>query len=1037
MGESAGGVDQAGFAIGQFVALRADPERRGPVIAIEASVAGQPRYKVFHRADSIITYFQEQLLAVDAPASEPVDALYGPGLDPADFYARLTATRLRHPEIDGLYALHAARIQFVPFQFKPLMRLLRSDRPRILIADDVGVGKTIEAGLILRELTARAPLDRVLVVCPKALTLKWRAEMLRFDERFTILKGDLLRWCLDETQRDGVWPQECSRAIVPLELLRRKEVIDGTEGRHSRPGLTTIDPPPAFDLLIVDEAHHLRNPATMSHEVATLLCDVSEAAVFLSATPVQIGAQNLYSLLQMLRPELFPTFEVFREMIAPNTHLTSAIRLARFREDDTGWRTTALGELESAANTPWGSATLRGDPRFVSALDVLSSSDPTDEERVRLVHDLEELHPLAHVMNRTRRRDIGEFTQREPTTIAVEFLPEQREFYETVLAYRREIISLQHDARATGLLVDMLDRQASSSLPAVVPLLDTLIETGRLSARTTSDDPESEEDDFVISEELIRLAAELRRLARELPDADPKRDALVEIVRDTLETFGPRKLLVFSYFLHTLDYLESALLDLGVRVGVVTGRDADEEREELRRRFRLGYDHSDAIDVLLSSEVGCEGLDYEFCDRLVNYDIPWNPMRIEQRIGRIDRFGQRSPKVLIFNFVTPGTVEERIFHRCFDRLDIFRRTVGDLEEVLGTIVDDLGRLALRTDLTDAQLDERIRQMTDNVVRRAQEQHRLEEEAQDLLGLDNAFIADVEDAIAHERFVTPAALRRLVDHWLSMQGGRLDEESDGNVRIEPGSAGQEIARRLRTIDSHDPTTPPLVRLLESGGRPSITFDQDVAAERRSISFITPLHPLARAASTDLALDPGEVLVSHLRLNAEQTVVEPCVYVIELWETIALRSETRLVIATAPLAGGPIDLDLGDRLLGLLPHSAPATAPTATYGNLDRALQTIDEHLYERRRRELAGLAERSGRLLERRLQSVETHARARLARIDRDLATITEPKIVRMRTAERRRVTADLETRRRDLEARRGIDVVARRIAMGTLETADA
>ena len=107
-------------------------------------------------------------------------------------------------------------------------------------------------------------------------------------------------------------------------------------------------------------------------------------------------------------------------------------------------------------------------------------------------------------------------------------------------------------------------------------------------------------------------------------------------------------------------------------MAIITGKVQDEEREALRNRFRLPRTDPDAIDILLSSEVGCEGLDYEFCDRMVNYDIPWNPMRIEQRIGRIDRFGQRSEKVLIYNFVTPGTVEERIFFRCFERIGVFR-----------------------------------------------------------------------------------------------------------------------------------------------------------------------------------------------------------------------------------------------------------------------------------------------------------------------------------------------------------------------------
>src|SRR5207249_4347655 len=107
-----------------------------------------------------------------------------------------------------------ARIQFIPFQFKPLLRLLRSDRPRLLIADDVGVGKTIEAGLILKELTTRQRLDRVLVMCPKALTVKWRAEMRRFDEDFRVLDAGSLRYCLDEVALEGAWPSEYPRTIV-------------------------------------------------------------------------------------------------------------------------------------------------------------------------------------------------------------------------------------------------------------------------------------------------------------------------------------------------------------------------------------------------------------------------------------------------------------------------------------------------------------------------------------------------------------------------------------------------------------------------------------------------------------------------------------------------------------------------------------------------------------------------------------------------------------------------------------------------------
>jgi SNF2 family DNA or RNA helicase len=324
------------FAVGDIVALRVDPGRRGPIIGLEASLGGRARYRVWHSDDAVRVYDEDQLIAVattDSEVADPSEVFGGPSLELDEFRARFTAARLAHPAIDNLYALHAARIQYIPFQFKPLLRLLRSDRPRLLIADDVGVGKTIEAGLILRELETRSNVANVLVVCPKALTTKWRAEMRRFDEEFQILTPESLRYCLDETHLDGVWPPQYARAIVNYELFRLDDYLHGTEGRKPKPGLTQLDPPPAFDLVVVDEAHHFRNPAANSHQLAEALCDAAEAVVFLTATPVQLGSENLFELLHLLRPDLFPSIGIFREMAEPNRHLTRAVSHLGSRHD--------------------------------------------------------------------------------------------------------------------------------------------------------------------------------------------------------------------------------------------------------------------------------------------------------------------------------------------------------------------------------------------------------------------------------------------------------------------------------------------------------------------------------------------------------------------------------------------------------------------------------------------------------------------------------------------------------------------------------
>jgi len=226
------------FRVGQQVTLKVDRDRQGVVIKILPAVAGKFRYQVFLSPDEQPIYGEEQLIAVAAQPPDRVDQslVRREWVDTALFLACMTAARLAHPLVDSLYSLQAARIQFIPFQFKPLLRFLRADQPRLLIADEVGVGKTIEAGLILRELQTRQSVGTVLIVCPKALVTKWQAEMRRFDERFLPLDARTLQYCLRETHLDGIWPSQYAKAIVHLELLRgetyrraRKESIISLE----------------------------------------------------------------------------------------------------------------------------------------------------------------------------------------------------------------------------------------------------------------------------------------------------------------------------------------------------------------------------------------------------------------------------------------------------------------------------------------------------------------------------------------------------------------------------------------------------------------------------------------------------------------------------------------------------------------------------------------------------------------------------------------------------------------------------------------
>jgi ATP-dependent helicase HepA len=275
------------FKVGDIVSLRSDKAIKFPILEVITGGA-EVRYCVFQDGAKEI-YYESQLVAVAVPEAER------PSISLEEFRARLTALHLLSPSTANLFSFRSGRVDFVPYQYRPVLKLIRSDRPRLLIADEVGVGKTIEAGLILKELRAREDISSVLVICPKALVAerKWQVEMKRFDENFTQLDGKLLRHCLHETDLDGEWPEQYEKAILPFSLFD-SDLLFGPEGKKSRKdrGLLALDPPPSFDLVIVDEAHHIRNADTFLHQGVRYFCENARAVVLMTATPVQLGSKG-------------------------------------------------------------------------------------------------------------------------------------------------------------------------------------------------------------------------------------------------------------------------------------------------------------------------------------------------------------------------------------------------------------------------------------------------------------------------------------------------------------------------------------------------------------------------------------------------------------------------------------------------------------------------------------------------------------------------------------------------------------------------
>lgn len=1033
------------FSVGQIVRLIADHSRTGPIIKVIPMSRGWERYRVFHSPIDVREYLADQIEVVDITpiGNRLIDALQLEEWLPAyQFQARLTAARLADPQVDHLYSLYAGRIQHIPFQFKPLLRFLRADQPRLLIADEVGVGKTIEAGLILKELQSRQRVDNALVLCPKALVVKWREEMRRFDEDFRPLSAENLRYCLEETHLDGVWPAQYSRAIVHLELFRQEPYLRGVKTRaYPKKGLMTLEPPPHFTLLIVDEAHHLRTPGTLSHQLARFLCEISDAVLFLSATPVHLGSENLFTLLNLLRPDLFSNRQVFYQVVEPNQYLTKAMRSVRLQHPASEWQRNAVGALNEIETTMWGHQVICNDPLFIEWKSRLSNIKPlSNEERIRCLRDLEEIHSLAHIINRTRRRDIGRFTIREPHTITVPFTEPQGKFYFELMNFRKEMLMQTYSPVVIELITNILQRQAASCLPALTTSIDVFLKTGCFSLNAISDDPENEDIDIGIPTELLDKARRLKELARILPDEDPKFDQFLLLIQKTIQSKGPGKVLVFSYFLHTLHYLNQKLYQMGYRVGLVTGQIKDDkERELLRNRFRLPKDNEEAIDILLSSEVGCEGLDYEFCDRLVNYDIPWNPMRIEQRIGRIDRFGQQSEKILIFNFITPGTVEERIFFRCFERLGIFQDTLGDLEEVLGELVDDLTKIALDPKLSDAQAEELARQKSDNILRQVEEEHRLEEESGAFLGVDQIFTDDIQTMIAEGRFVSPDDLIRMIEVFVEQPdiGGKLtrDEKKAGLYRLRlKKESRQVLLEKVQSDDRVDRATLAFTRWLQ-GEEPylTVTFEQKIALENRHIPFITPLHPLARAAVNTLKAI-NTPLVSYVSITNNEIPEGKFLFICELWDFLGIHPEVRMVNLCWDILQNEVNEQLSSKLISLLGNLQDNLECAPIGGTLMREkFNQLDDVFQNHRRELLKGYIGHNDFVVNRKITGLEVWYKTRIQRLDAELRLVRDDRIRRMKEAERSNIEKDYKQKRNELDAKKIADITTRRIAAGILE----
>ncbi|MFP4027357.1 MAG: DEAD/DEAH box helicase [Candidatus Brocadiia bacterium] len=932
------------FPPGSLVSLQAEPAVTGAVVEV---LLGKPENRfVVLVGEETRTYYASQLVAVEKQtAPQKVLPL-------SHFHAHLSALQIQHPGTSTLYSLNAARVDFVPYQFRPVMKFIRAERPRLLIADGVGVGKTIEAGLILRELQARSEVDSALIICPKALVTdrKWELEMKRFDEKFTQLDGPTLRHCMRETDLDGEWPGRHSKTVMPYSLFNEVLLKGRGPGKttHRRLGLKELDPPPYFDLVIVDEAHHIRNTDTYSHKVVRFFCENAEAVLFLTATPIQMGAHDLFVLLNVLRPDLIVDEESFEYMAQPNEHINRGIRAARGAQP--GWEKKAKNAVEDAGRTEWGRAILSMSPDYKDVRDRLSQGQLSPNKRVEIINDLQELHTFSDLINRTRRRDIGEFTTRKPETVRVPFTDDQKAVHDQMLRVQARILSRLHEDIPVKFLMTTIRRQAASCLFGLAPFLEAIL-TRRIDELVQQEATEAY--DIPDMSFLPNIRSEIETVigkAKRLRGPDRKLEALRGIVTEKQEMENNRVML-FSTFRHTLKYLMYRLGNDGYRITVMHGGTPDGERVRIRERFRLPRENDEALDMVLFSEVACEGLDFEFCDCIVNYDLPWNPMRIEQRIGRIDRHGQASDTVAIYNMITPGTVDAEIYERCLSRIGVFEKALGSNETILGEISQEIHSIAENLELSEEERNARLQQLADNEIREIQEEERLEERQRDLFGIrlpQEELKEEIDDAASY--WLSADAIENLVMKYLD----HISDSPGGHIQ------GKGLLKNLRTSREMRETLLDDFRALElkrsetrrqwsqflRRGNPhlAITFDAECARDNREATFITPVHPVVLQAAE--AFGPEKRL--YTAFEVEEAEVDPGDYPFAIyeWRYSGLRDQ----LALRPICEEP---RLSDNFLSFLERGDPidlalaGLPPDSKFDDLDQRhhgewRQALEEH-----------------------------------------------------------------------------------------------
>ncbi|KAB2338497.1 DEAD/DEAH box helicase [Cytobacillus depressus] len=464
-------------------------------------------------------------------------------------------------EFEGLQApKHLSGLTPLPHQLEVAKQVVENMNGKAILADEVGLGKTIEAGLILKEYMIRGLVKKVLILVPASLVTQWAIEL---NTKFFIPAV---------TQRKSYVWEQCDVVVSSIDTAKRNPHRDIIYKQD-------------YDLIIIDEAHKLKNNKTKNYEFVQNL--KKKFCLLLTATPIQNRISEIFNLVSLLKPGHLGNESAFYQ---------------KYNKD------------------------------------------------ARNLDDNEHLKELVNkVMIRNRRADTGiEWTKRKVETIVIDFSKEERELYDAVTSLRKD----GDWTNSSQFSVMTLQREACSSRESVFFTLKNMLER--------------QENPSVAFQEQIQFLT--RKV--EAVQKNSKAEKAIELIKQIND-----KVIIFTEYRATQMYLQWFLKQHGITSVPFRGGFKRGKKDWMRELFQKN------AQVLIATEAGGEGINLQFCNHIINFDLPWNPMRLEQRIGRIHRLGQEKD-VMIYNFATKNTVEEHILKLLYEKINLFEKVIGDLDEIL-------------------------------------------------------------------------------------------------------------------------------------------------------------------------------------------------------------------------------------------------------------------------------------------------------------------------------------------------------------------